>query len=394
MVKLSNIKNFLLDLTIWILQWCGLIQITRLSDKGRATQWVENLEPKIRKKWIRRKLFPPVIFALNTVEPPSPALLSLYARQVFLVDPPSSEKSGLMRRMFKGDASLPSHAPYRILRRPGESLEMRTWVAKSDNSRSAVKRLLEKMNLDPDKEFVLFSTREASYYEYLNARVGVDSGSETLPETYIRNPEINTYLDVCTSLKSHGYQVIRFGISTEPLPEEFDGIVFDYSIHCRSPEGDLLLGQYCRALMSGASGAWCFASLHNRPVVFTNTYVPFLAGVSHRDRFIPRLLLNEETGQFLTFREMRATRGQYSYAQNCLRDGIKLVGNSPTEILEVTLELLGLDEELLKRNTVDETLRNKFEAIRFSGVTSSQDHAYSRAGIGTRFLRRYSQLLD
>ncbi|MGA1332627.1 MAG: TIGR04372 family glycosyltransferase [Ilumatobacteraceae bacterium] len=376
----------------WILSFVGVVQFVRLSNKGRATLWVENLEPKIRKKWIRRKFFPPVLVAINSVEYPSTALAETYSKQVVLINSQYQGRFGEALHFLLDHWPLPKLGPYRLLRRPGSSFEMPSWADRRGSTHE-MKRLLEAMGLDPMKDFVLLSVRDASYYELLQRRTNIVPGPETSSNTFVRNPDIESYYRVVRSLRDSGIHVLRFGIVDSSLPDLLRGIVVDYSIDFRSPHRDLLLGQHCLAMLSGASGAWCFASMFNRPVVYTNLLHRVLAGVSPRDRFIPQLLFSEKRRRLLTFEELFSTAGRYSYADNCANDGIRPVANTPEELQEVAFEALNLDSELIDSTGDDALLHDAFRKIANRFSIQPKHMALSRGRIGTRFLRRYRELL-
>jgi putative glycosyltransferase (TIGR04372 family) len=251
------------------------------------------------------------------------------------------------------------------------------------------------MNLDPDREFVLLGVRDASYYEYLKSKGDrIQPGIEIEADTYIRNPDIDTYVDAARLLGSHGVQVIRFGISSTPLSGEICNFVTDYSTKFRTPERDLVLARHCRAAISGSSGIWCFASMHNKPVLWSDTTPPLNSGVSIRDRMIPQLLRDSSTNRLLSFREVFRSGDAYSFEGACHRDGIALRKNSPEEITEAVLELLDLDEEIRQKSADDHQLLQRFQELRESAPSYSQLRQYRHGRIGLRFLRRHRALLD
>lgn len=381
---------------IWvgIASWLGIVKVVTLSEKGRVTHFVDRLEPLIRKKWLRRKHFPPLILVLGN-KFPNEHLKLAYATQVCFLDELSetSPKQLAVARVSSQNVAI---GPHRLLNRPGRPFELPSWRRSSRNTQLDVKRLLEVMNLDPDRDFVLLGTREASYYEALlreSMTNGSIPGDEVLPNTFVRNPSIHDHLQAARALVDKGLTVIRFGLSEVPLSDEASSLILDYSTRFQTPERDLLLASHCRFLISGASGIFCYASMHNAPVVFTNTYLPFVAGVSNRDRFIPQLLFATETQRLLSFREMVETDGKYSYHDACIRDGILVVQSKPEDIEDVVMEMLDHDDRFATLEHQDFELQQKFETIRSSAIRFKQLSHYSRARIGMRFLRKYQDLL-
>jgi putative glycosyltransferase (TIGR04372 family) len=143
-------------------------------------------------------------------------------------------------------------------------------------------------------------------------------------------------------------------------------------------------------LSTGASGTWALASLFNRPVAYSNTYLPFVGGVHRRDRIMPQLMFSQEKQRLLSFREMVDSKWEYTFESNCKRDGISLVKNSPEEIAELVLETLYRDS-----GSFVETSEDKLIAARFSKIQALSPLPRERHGaIATTFLRRHAQLLE
>jgi len=280
------------------------------------------------------------------------------------------------------------------MRRKGNPFEMSPWIQTSERSKSAINELLQQMSLDSDRPFILLSVRDATYYEYLRSKGDrIRPGREIEADTFVRNPDIGSYLKMAATLNDFGIQVIRFGISFTPLPKQMAPFVTDYSMEFRTPERDLLLAQHCRAMVSGNSGAWCFASLYNKPVLCSDISASFANGVSNRDVIIPQLLLDTSTNRLFSFREMMLSGEKYFYEDACRRDGIALVKNSSEEITEAVLELLDLDEGIREKTTDDYQLLARFQRLRESGPVYQAKKMWQQGRIGLRFLRRYRSLL-
>jgi len=380
-VKLSYLAGFL-----------GLIQVLVLSERGRATSWVGNLEPRIRRKWFRWKYSPPLIVAVNRVEEVSSALSSLYSKPALLVH--CSLTCNTIQRLIEANlqGSSARFGPYRLLRRKGHPYAIRPWTKATSRSMLDSLRLLELMGLDSSKKFVLLSLRDASYYEYLYEKgARIEPGAETHPNTFIRNPRIETYVRAAQTLVDRGFHVIRFGISRTPLDNEIRKVIFDYSSFFRTPERDLILAQNCELLLNGASGAWCFASIFNKPVAGTNHYGPPTAnGTTVRQ--IPQLLREVRSDRLFTFREMQQLSVIYSYSENCERDGIELVKNTAEEIEELVLEVLGVIAGGTQDTDID--LLKEFDSVWALDSEGYNLNYLGTSSIGMGFLRRYRHLLE
>lgn len=366
----------------------GLLQFIELSTKGRITQFIERIEPMIRRKISRMKWFPPVLVAIDPVKAPNQALFDYFARRVHFVN---SYNEGMISRLLELSTEYPE-APVRPLRkvkRVGSPWEMSPSQRINKSWEAETRDLLERMGIEIETPVVLLAVRDPAYYEALQTDIGENAGTETLPDTYVRNPDITTYLEAIMRLTNLGCTVIHFGSQTSRLPDPLKGVIVDYSGEHRTPKGDLLLARHCTMMMSGAAGTWALASLFNRPVALSNLYVPFIGGVSKRDRQIPQLLRNREDGNYLSFLEMVKTGGRYSYQSNCEADGIDLVKNSAEEIADLALEMHQRLSGTFAELPGDSELHENFLKIQNLSLPPS----YMHCPISTSFLRRHAALL-
>lgn len=368
----------------------GLIQVIVLSRKGRLTQYTERLEPFVRRKLVRWKWFPPVIVAISPVDPPNRELEKYFSRRVILV---RYDDHRQFVNVFRKCVDHSPDTPLGILKkikRPGSPWEMSPSTGRSDDWTKETRTLLEEMGAESDQPLVLLAVRDAAYYDALRKERGNEGGPETLSDTYVRNPDLSTYSLAVSRLKALGCVVVRFGSETSELPPQLRGQVIDYAANHRTERRDLLLGRHCTMLMSGAAGAWTLASLFNRPVAMSNNYMPFMSGVSRRDRQIPQLLWNRREARLLSFHEMVMTEGKYSYSSNCLQDGIDLVKNTPEELAdhaeEVFFRLIGEFRE----SEEDKLLMKKFWDIQ----KLSPPPVHMRSPLAVTFLRRHRTLID
>lgn len=373
-----------------VLARVGLIQVLFLSDKGRLTQFVERQEPFIRRKIIRFKWFPPLLFSVNPATSPNSELAKYFAERLFAIDSTSEHFLAKFVRKLSSDMMGQPSLLTRFFKRPGSPWEMTPSVRRRDDWRYETDKLLDAMEISRDKPLVLLSVRDARYYEDLRNNVGSRAGRETMPDTYIRNPDLMSYSAAIQCLRGRGYEIIHFGFPTSPLPTSLKPDLVDYSGGFRTPKGDLLLGRKCEFMMCGASGAWALASLFNRPVAFSNTYVPFIGGVSRRDCLIPQLLWSNREHRHLTFGEMLVTGTTYSYQENCARDGIDLVKNTPDELANQAVEMADRVEGVYTRQIGDSELVERFSKLQAHLPTPSK----TVTPIAVSFLRKHKKLLD
>jgi len=367
----------------------GLVQVIVLSRKGRVTQYTERLEPFVRRKPIRFKWFPPVIVAISPVDPPNRQLEKYFSQRVVLVRHDDDRRHIILLRKCVEDSPDTPFGILKKIKRPGSPWEMSPSTRRADDWTTETQALLEEMGVESDQPVVLLAVRDAAYYDALRKERGIEGGPETLVDTYVRNPDLATYSLAVSRMKALGCVVVRFGSETSELPPQLRGKVIDYSANHRTERGDLLLGRHCTMLMSGAAGAWAFASLFNHPVAMSNNYMPFMSGVSQRDRQIPQLLWSHREQRLLSFREMVMTEGKYSYSRNCLQDEIDLVKNTPEELAEhaeeVFLRMTGSFKETAEDNLL---IQQAWEIQKLSPPP-----VYMRSPLAVTFLRRHRSLL-
>jgi len=374
---------------IRVLARLGIVQVIVLSRKGRLTQFTERLEPFVRRKLVRKKWFPPLIIAINPVDSPNPELEKYFSRRVCFVHHDDHRRRIQWIRLGSENSPDTPLGPLKKVKRPGSPWEMTPSVTRRDDWSIETGRLLDRMGVDQSKPVVLLAVRDAAYYDALRKTKGMEGGPETSTDTYIRNPDLATYSTAVSRLNEMGCVVVRFGSEMSALPSELQGRVIDYAGNHRTPRGDLLLGRYCTMMVSGAAGAWVLASLFNHPVAMSNNYMPFMSGVSQRDRQIPQLLWSRKEQRLLTFREMVLTEGKYSYASNCLRDEIDLVKNTPEELADHAEEVLLRLKGRYPESAEDNELLNRFWEVQ----KLSPPPVHMRSPIALSFLRRHRDLL-
>jgi len=372
-----------------ILVALGAVRVVHLSSKGRISQFVERIEPAIRTKLVRYKWFPPVILALNPVETPNSAVTAYFSSRVVFIHAESTRRiTTALGQVADGVPDKPIRV-IRKIKRPGDPWLLRPSIGTRKSWAAETDELLERMGIARGTPVVLLAIRDESYYEKARANHALEPGSEVQTNTYIRNPDPATYGTAILRLNQLGYIVTSFGSKAVSWPTDVSSGFVDYATGFRTARGDLLMARYCTMMMNGATGASLLAGMFNRPVAFSNSYVPFMAGFG-ANRFIPQLMWSEREQRLLSFLEMAKSGWTYTYLENCQRDGIVLVKNTADDIADHAIECLERTQGVFLETTMDHDLQSRFRHIQQLSPPPVDRHI----PIGTLFLRKYQHLLN
>lgn len=154
-----------------------------------------------------------------------------------------------------------------------------------------------------------------------------------------RNTSIASYVPAMRWLVGHGYTVYRMGDPTmTPLPEEKRIIDYAHAPY-RSPEMDLQLLQGCEFFLGCTSGLNVVASAFGRPCALANAApLDCVYGLGPRDLSIHKHFLRQ--GWRIPPRDLLASPiGSFRYTPQYQQHGIWVEENSPTEILNLVMEM-------------------------------------------------------
>ena len=210
---------------------------------------------------------------------------------------------------------------------------------------------------------------------------------ELIDDPFSSIPNLNSYISTINELTNSGIAVLRMGIlEEERLPADLGPLAIDYSFDFRSEFGDLWLHSKCLfSLVAGAGSHW-FGAAFNRPTVLTDGYA-IRSTSDNRDLFIPQRGWLAGEGRYLTLSEIGSS--EFLRDPELLKSGLKVVKNSPEEIVDVTTEmLLRLSGKWLETDE-DRELQSRYREI----VDSFQYQQRTPARMGAKFLREHQHLL-
>jgi putative glycosyltransferase (TIGR04372 family) len=234
--------------------------------------------------------------------------------------------------------------------------------------------------------FVCFATTSKKYKLAVDVPATKYHG-DLIDDPFISIPDLNNYVSVINQLTNSGIAVLRMGsLEEERLPADLGPLVIDYAFDFRSEFGDVWLHSKCLfSLVAGAGSHW-FGAAFNRPTLLTDSYA-IRSTYDNQDLFIPQCGWLVGEGRYLSFSEIGSS--EFSRDPELLKNGLKIVKNSPEEIVEVTTEMiLRLSGEWLETDE-DRELQSRYREI----VDSFQYHHRTPARMGAKFLREHQHLL-
>ena len=201
-------------------------------------------------------------------------------------------------------------------------------------------------------------------------------------------PDLESYIPAIQDLNSKDIAVVRMGVHEEfKLPESLGQRAIDYAFLNRSEFGDVWLSSRCLFYLTGASGAWWFGSIFNKPAIATDCYE--LRGTyGSGDIFIPQLSRSIKKDCLNSF-EWMIKNQQWAFDRNRLGIDYEIVKNTPRQITEVTTEMLMRIQSNWNETDEDRELQKRFRLVQEK--LRPADRAPAR--MGAKFLREHQHLL-
>ncbi|MDP3733885.1 MAG: TIGR04372 family glycosyltransferase, partial [Nanoarchaeota archaeon] len=234
-----------------------------------------------------------------------------------------------------------------------------------------------------EKSFICFHARDASY---LNAQWEKGDSYHNY-----RNCSIDNYLKAADYFTRQGGYALRMGSVVEKKISSKNHKIIDYATQHRSDFGDIYLPAKCKFFVGNTAGLFMVPTIFNVPVANANlvsiAYPPF----RKKDLFIPSKIWGNKKKRFLTFKEIIDTHAMYfADGKEFAEAGLKIIENTPEEILDLVLEMNQRLDGAWKTTAEDEQLQAKYKAL---FPPDSPCYGFP-SRIGTLFLRKNKELLD
>lgn len=248
-------------------------------------------------------------------------------------------------------------------------------------------KFLDSVRTHPGQKFICLAVRDSSYKreQFEDRDVAKDD---------YRNNDIDNYQKVAEQLAKDGYLVFRMGAKVERRFVTDSPLVIDYASNgMRSEFLDIYLGANCELFISSVLGIDSIPEIFRRPRVLTN-YIPIgnFGKYGPRDLIIPKQYWLQSESRFLSFSEIVASTsglGSCTSSYEYDRAGLKLVENTPQEILDATYELLNRRQNTWRETPTSQELVAKFWSLYYRlNPKPIQSHVKGQEPlIGSNFLQ-------
>ena len=239
------------------------------------------------------------------------------------------------------------------------------------------------LGLGEGEQFICFHTRDSAYLNITYPE------GEWSYHDYRDAAIVNSYHAVKSYLERRPFRAFRVGAVVAEAIQSHPRII-DYSrSELRSDLMDLYLSAKCRFFVGGECGATIFPESFRRPVVYANWAVNFILPSFYYDKglFILKKWYSVKENRLLTFKEINAL--SWNSALKLSEWGVRLLENTPEEILDVMMEMDQRLDHAWEGAPGDDELQRRFWWL--YGKTAYDDFTLR---VGTKFLRDNVNLLS
>lgn len=264
-----------------------------------------------------------------------------------------------------------AQAAYRIYADWGERPPL---LRLTENDEIWGNKMLEQLGIPRDSWFVCVHAREH----------GFSPIDEELHSH--RNSSIKNTIPAMLEITRRGGWVIRIGDPTmQPLTPMHQ--IVDYAHHVlKSQRLDIILCARARFILGNTSGIALVGSVFGVRCAISNMIPMADIWYGVHDISIPKLLWSNVESRYLNIAETMAYPiSSYRYAQLYRDAGLKVVENSPEDIVDLVLEMLARLEGTFSTDAADIRRAQRFREL----MPETSASYFSHAGVGCYFLRKY-----
>lgn len=240
-------------------------------------------------------------------------------------------------------------------------------------------RILTEIGMPSDAWFVCIHSRESGY-----------SGANDFDQEF-RNSKIETFDLAIKEVVERGGWCIRMGDSTmSPIAHRKQ--LIDYANHpAKSDFMDIFLAAHAKLFIGNTSGAYLMAHMFGVPIAGVNMTPLSTAPICGlKDMAIPKLYADRE-GNLIKFSQLkRDLLLNARVGSEFKKMGVSIIDNSPEDIRDIVSEQLDRIKGDWVFTEEDKILQNRFKSL----LTPDDYSYYSPSLVGTKFLKKYSHLLE
>ena len=221
----------------------------------------------------------------------------------------------------------------------------------------AGEKILDQVGINSNDKIVCLSVRDDMYMKKNNKPYNPNHIWK------YRNSDLENYKLASNKLTNLGYKVVRVGKDTELKISFENEKIFDYSkSNIRSDFLDIYLAYRC-AFAFGDSSGWMNAPISFRKHIAYANYIPFshLHYYSNKFTYIFKYYFDEKLNKKLSINEIFERKLHHLYSNELKKNQIKIVDNSPEDILRLVLEVESKYTGKFKNDSENKLLNNNFK---------------------------------
>lgn len=245
---------------------------------------------------------------------------------------------------------------------------------------------LRALGISNNEPFVCVTVRDSAYLA--SHYQGADTRAHNFRDSNIQNVVL-----AAEALADRGYYVIRMGAKVHSPIVSSNPKIIDYATNgMRSDFMDIYLGAKCEFCISTSTGFDAIPLIFRRPIVYVNMVPPgWLFTFSKRFLAITKHHFSAQENRELTLHEIFSNGVGYCTSNSEYQSkGVRLVDNTPEEILDVVIEMAERLEGVWSPREDDDVLQRKFWEIFPAdavGDNGAPLHGEIRACYGADFLQ-------
>ncbi|MDC0498838.1 TIGR04372 family glycosyltransferase [Alphaproteobacteria bacterium] len=268
-----------------------------------------------------------------------------------------------------------------------------TQMSLSSKELTKGEKLLIEMGISVSKPIVCLLIRDNAYLEK------VYPGDYDWSSQDFRDSDILSYYKVAQYLADNGYQVLRMG---KIVNEKFNldhPLIFDYAnSNHRSDFMDVYLGYKCLFAISNSTGWDAIPVMFRKPILFVN-HVPIINIHTYSKKYIHIFKHHYDIKQnkYLNIKEI-VSRGIHDIYESFYfkKNNIKLIENTPDEILNATKEMLNLisNNFIMEKDIIQNSVWKQFPTNYINQYNNNRMHGEIKSRFADHFILKNKYLIS